>query len=139
MLIDNDIVSECDLRLGAEDQGVRGAAEVEHPQLIARADCLTIGDAQRARRHLRHANADEAHESDGRVGGADEDQRSHSGDREPRLGANQGTARVVLRKIGVVRRCTVVGNDSVVRPWNDDSLFDDAVDGGCASGGSPAG
>ncbi len=47
---------------GAEDQAVRGSAEVEHAKLIAFVDMLVNGDRDVARRNLRHFHRHEAHQ-----------------------------------------------------------------------------
>ena len=100
-----------------------------YPYLISNGYALTRFDGDLARGHLHHPDADEAHEPNGGVVCLDEDQRVGGRDSGPWLGADQGAVRVIVLKVWVVDRRTIVRECCIVRAGQCRRLGGDAVDG----------
>src|SRR5579862_5801325 len=67
---------ELELGAWAKDQAMGRAAEMEHTELPALSDALPFVRCDLAARHFRHADREEAHQSDFRVVCVDEDDRA---------------------------------------------------------------
>ena len=114
-----------DLHPLPKHQTMRTPPEMEHAQLLPLLDPLAHRNRDLARAHLSHADAQERHESDGRVVRLDEDERARRRRRDVALA---GALALLVR---VVRGAEVFElRFRVVRPVDDVAFADHARDGG---------